>query len=123
MRLPSALAALLAFYQRHGHSIWALAEEDHHEQHERKLLLNQAEAARRVDEVVKDAMVSADAGDVKGVALSLSYVKLSEAEGGTSPPGGRALSLPRRPTRVPAPLAADGGVAPTRSGEGSARYG
>ena len=83
MRLPSALAALLAFYQRHGHSIWALAEEDHHEQHERKLLLNQAEAARRVDEVVKDAMVSADAGDVKGVALSLSYVKLSEAEGGT----------------------------------------
>jgi len=33
MRLPSALAALLAFYQRHGHSIWALAEEDH-EQHE-----------------------------------------------------------------------------------------
>ena len=53
----SALAALLASFQRHGHSIWASAEEDH----ERKLLLNQADAAKRVDEVVKVAMASADA--------------------------------------------------------------
>jgi len=70
MKFSSALAVLLAL-QRHGHSIWASAE------HERKLLLNQADAAMRVDEVVKAAMASADAGDVKGVALPLNYVKLS----------------------------------------------
>ena len=74
----TALAALLAFSQRHGHSIWASAEEDH----ERKLLLNQTDAAKRVDEIVKDAMASADAGDVKGVALPLNYVKLGTKLGG-----------------------------------------
>ena len=73
----TALAALLAFSQRHGHIIWASAGEDH----ERKLLLNQADAAKRVDEIVKEAMASVDAGDVKGVALPLNYVKLSANEG------------------------------------------
>ena len=72
----TALAALLAFSQRHGHSIWASAEQDH----ERKLLLSQADAAKRVDEVVKAAMASVDAGDVNGVALPLNYVQLSAAE-------------------------------------------
>ena len=51
MKLASALAALLAF-QHHGNSIWASAE-DHG--NERKLLLNQAEAAKRVDDVFKAA--------------------------------------------------------------------
>ena len=69
----SALATLLASFQRHGQSIWASAEEDH----ERKLLLNQADAAKRVDDIVKDAMASVDAGGVKGVALPLNYVILS----------------------------------------------
>jgi len=68
-------AALLAL-ERHGHSICASAED-----HERKLLLNQADAAKRVDDVVKISMASADAGDVKGVALPLNYVKLSANEG------------------------------------------
>eukprot|EP00986_Skeletonema_menzelii_P011026 scaffold5539_cov81-Skeletonema_menzelii.AAC.18 len=72
MKLASDLAALLAF-QHHGNSIWASAE-DHG--NERKLLLNQAEAAKRVDDVFKAAMASVDAGDAKGVALSLNYVKL-----------------------------------------------
>ena len=78
MKLASALAALLAF-QHHGNSIWATAE-DHG--NERKLLLNQAEAAKRVDDVVKAAMASVDAGDAKGVALPLNYVELSANEGG-----------------------------------------
>jgi len=73
MKLSSALATLIAF-QRHGHSIWASADE-------RKLLLNQADAAKRVDDIVKTAMASADAGDVHGVALPLNYVVLSANEG------------------------------------------
>ena len=77
MKASASALALLASFQRHGRSIWASAEEDH----ERKLLLNQADAAKRVDDIVKDAMASADAGDVKGVALPLNYVILSAAEG------------------------------------------
>ena len=85
----TALAALLAFSQRHGHSIWASAEEDH----ERKLLLNQTDAAKRVDDIVKAAMASVDAGDVKGVALPLNYVQLS-AELGKEQQLTVALRLP-----------------------------
>ena len=76
MKLSSALATLIAF-QRHGHSIWASAE-DHAQ---RKLLLNQADAAKRVDDVVNIAMASVDAGDSHGVALPLNYVVLSGNEG------------------------------------------
>jgi len=76
MKLSSALATLIAF-QRHGHSIWASAE-DHAQ---RKLLLNQADAAKRVDDVVKIAMASVDAGDSHGIALPLNYVVLSDNEG------------------------------------------
>ncbi|KAK1737485.1 hypothetical protein QTG54_011771 [Skeletonema marinoi] len=75
MKLSSALATLIVF-QRHGHSIWASAEDL-----ERKLLLNQADAAKRVDDVVKTAMESVSAGDAHGVALPLNYVVLSGSEG------------------------------------------
>ena len=75
MKLSSALATLIAF-QRHGRSNWASAED-----HERKLLLNQADAAKRVDDVVKIAMESVDAGGAHGVALPLNYAVLSGSEG------------------------------------------
>ena len=79
MKAAASALALLAFLQRHGRSIWASAEE---EDHERKLLLNQADAAKRVDDIVGAAMASVDAGDVKGVALPLNFVKLSAELGG-----------------------------------------
>jgi len=69
MKLSSALATLITF-QRHGHSIWASADE-------RKLLLNQADAAKRVDDIVTIAMSSVDVGDAQGVALPLNFVALS----------------------------------------------
>eukprot|EP00984_Skeletonema_dohrnii_P009139 scaffold3457_cov111-Skeletonema_dohrnii-CCMP3373.AAC.4 len=75
MKLSSALATLIAF-QRHGRSNWASAED-----HERKLLLNQADAAKRVDDVVKTAMELVGAGDAHGVALPLNYAVLSGSEG------------------------------------------
>ena len=90
MKASASALALLASFQRHGQSIWASAEE---EDHERKLLLNQADAAKRVDDIVKDAMASADAGDVKGVALPLNFVQLS-AELGKEQQLTVALRLP-----------------------------
>jgi len=86
MKLSSALATLIAS-QRHGQSIWASAEE-------RKLLLNQADAAKRVDDIVKIAMASVDAGDVHGVALPLNYVVLSSNEGYGTQQLAVALRLP-----------------------------
>eukprot|EP00984_Skeletonema_dohrnii_P009232 scaffold3522_cov82-Skeletonema_dohrnii-CCMP3373.AAC.4 len=86
MKLSSALATLIAF-QRHGHSIWASADE-------RKLLLNQADAAKRVDDIVKTAMASVDAGDAQGVALPLNFVALSSNEGYGTQQLAVALRLP-----------------------------
>ena len=48
----------------------------------RRLQLNQAEAAKRVDDAVDQAMSSVKNGDVAGVALPLNYVALSKELGG-----------------------------------------
>ena len=80
MKITSALAALLTLQRLF---VSAAAVEEDHEQHEhereleRELLLNQAAAADRVNDIVEDTMASYDDDDVKGVALPLNYVKLS----------------------------------------------
>jgi len=73
MKLLSALTTLIAF-ECQSHSICASAD-DHHE---RNLLINQADAAQRVNDAVKLAMASVDSGDVNGTALPLNYVAISE---------------------------------------------
>jgi hypothetical protein len=79
MKLSTALTALITI-QRHGQRMMcASASAD---DHERKLRINQAEAAKRVNDAVKLAMASFDAGDVHGVALPLNYVALSASNGG-----------------------------------------
>ena len=45
----------------------------------RRLTLDQAEAAKRVDDAVNVALSSVENGDVTGVALPLNYVALSSA--------------------------------------------
>jgi hypothetical protein len=77
MKLSStALATLIITIPRHGHFVCASADGDH--DHERKLLINQADAAKRVNDIVNSAMASVSAGDdVHGVALPLNYVVLS----------------------------------------------
>ena len=47
----------------------------------RQLQLNQAEAAKRVDDAVDQAMLSVENGDVTGVAFPLNYVILSSEFG------------------------------------------
>ena len=82
MKITSALAVLLTL-QRHSIFASAATVEEDHEQHEyereleRELLLNQAAAADRVNDIVEDSMDSYDDDDVKGVALPLNHVKLS----------------------------------------------
>ena len=61
MKLSStALATLIITIPRHGHFVCASADGDH--DHERKLLINQADAAKRVNDVVNLAMASVSAG-------------------------------------------------------------
>jgi hypothetical protein len=71
MKLSNALAALIAI-QRHGLRMMCASADDY----ERKLLINQDDAAKRVSDAVELAMASVDAGDVNGVALPLNYVHL-----------------------------------------------
>ena len=47
----------------------------------RRLTLDQAEAAKRVDDAVNVALSSVENGDVTGVALPLNYVALSSKNG------------------------------------------
>jgi len=78
MKVLSTLATLIAL-ERHSHNI-CVAADDHRE---RNLLINQTDAAQRINDAVKLAMASVDAGDVNGVALPLNFVTLSVDEGGT----------------------------------------
>jgi hypothetical protein len=76
MKLLYSYANLLAIFNHRVISgVHATVNND------RRLQLNQAEAAKRVDNVVDVAMSSVENGDVTGVAFPLNYVMLSSEFG------------------------------------------
>ena len=77
MKLLYSYANLLAIFNHHViHGVHATTNN-----HNRQLQLNQAEAAKRIDDAVDQAMLSVENGDVTGIAFPLNYVMLSSEFG------------------------------------------
>ena len=76
MKLSSALTILLALL-RHGTCASDDGDGDHNHRKHRKLLLNQTEAAYRIDSIVKMSKLAVEEGNVRGLVLPLNYVLLS----------------------------------------------
>ena len=75
MKLVYSYANLLAIFNHHVISgVHATINNN-----DRQLLLNQAEAAKRIDDAVDQAMLSVEKGDVTGIAFPLNYVALSSS--------------------------------------------
>jgi len=78
MKLIYSCANLLTIFNHHAiNGVHATVNNN-----DRRLQLNQAEAAKRVDDAVDEAMLSVENGDVTGIAFPLNYVVLSNEVGG-----------------------------------------